>query len=94
MDFLNDENKEKYNNLNDKQKESLDKLLISATFALLRGIDTDLYSETANEMKYLLNDYTSFLKRTDFTNKDLQILKNLLQQVRSVIKDLINDKNI
>lgn len=92
MDFLNNENKEKYNNLNDEQKEAFDKLLITATFAVLRGIDTDLYTETVTEMEYLLKDFQSFLTRMDFTNKDLQILKNLLQQGRIVIKDLINNK--
>lgn len=92
MDFLNNENKKKYNNLNDEQKEAFDKLLITATFAVLRGIDTDLYTETVTEMEYLLKDFQSFLTRMDFTNKDLQILKNLLQQGRIVIKDLINNK--
>lgn len=92
MDFLNDKNKEEYDKLNSEQKETLDKFLMSATFAILRGIDSDLYSETATEMKNLLNDFQSFLMRTDFTNKDLQILKNLLQQGRNIIKDLIENK--
>lgn len=94
MDFLNDKNKEKYDKLISEQKKILANILMSATFAILRGIDSDLYSETATEMNNLLKDFQFFLMRTDFTNKDLQILKNLLQQVRSVIKDLINDKNI
>lgn len=94
MDFLNDKNKEEYDKLISEQKKILANILMSATFAILRGIDSDLYSETATEMNNLLKDFQFFLMRTDFTNKDLQILKNLLQQVRSVIKDLINDKNI
>ena len=92
MDFLNDKNKEEYDKSNSKQKKILANILMSATFAILRGIDSDLYSETATEMKNLLNDFQSFLMRTDFTNKDLQILKNLLQQGRNIIKDLIENK--
>ena len=92
MDFLNDKNKEEYDKSNSKQKKILANILMSATFAILRGIDSDLYSETTTEMNNLLKDFQFFLMRRDFTNKDLQILKNLLQQGRNIIKDLIENK--
>ena len=93
LDFLNEENKEKYNNLDDEQKEIFDKLMFRYIFSIvMKGVNPELYSETMTEMQNLLIDFQTFLEKTDFTNKDLQILKSLFQQGRNIIKSLIEEK--
>ena len=93
LDFLNEKNKEKYNNLDDEQKEIFDKLMFKSMLAIvMKGVNPELYSETMTEMQNLLVDFQTFLEKTDFINKDLQILKSLFQQGRNIIKSLIEEK--
>lgn len=85
MEFSDDKN----NNMNIyKGKELFEKLTLSATLGMLRGIDMNLYTETSNEMTNFIKEFQEILMSTKFSNKDLIILRNLLIQNRKVIKDL------
>lgn len=90
MEFSDDKN----NNMNIyKGKELFEKLTLSATLGMLRGIDMNLYTETSNEMTNFIKEFQEILMGTKFSNKDLLILKNLLIQNRKVIKDLKQGEN-
>ena len=90
MEFSDDKN----NNMNIyKGKELFEKLTLSATLGMLRGIDMNLYTETSNEMTNFIKEFQEILMSTKFSNKDLHILKNLLIQNRKVIKDLKQGEN-
>lgn len=67
--------------------------MFKSMFAIvMKGVNPKLYFETMTEMQNLLIDFQTFLEKTDFTNKDLQILKSLFQQGRNIIKSLIEEK--
>lgn len=90
MEFSDDKN----NNMNIyKGKELFEKLTLSATLGMLRGIDVNLYTETSNEMTNFIKEFQEILMGTKFSNKDLIILRNLLIQNRKVIKDLKQGEN-
>lgn len=90
MEFSDDKN----NNMNIyKGKELFEKLTLSATLGMLRGIDMNLYTETSNEMTNFIKEFQEILMGTKFSNKDLIILRNLLIQNRKVIKDLKQGEN-
>lgn len=90
MEFSDDKN----NNMNIyKGKELFEKLTLSATLGMLRGIDMNLYTETSNEMTNFIKEFQETLMGTKFSNKDLIILRNLLIQNRKVIKDLKKGEN-
>lgn len=90
MEFSDDKN----NNMNVyKGKELFEKLTLSATLGMLRGIDMNLYTETSNEMTNFIKEFQEILMGTKFSNKDLIILRNLLIQNRKVIKDLKQGEN-
>ena len=76
-----------------KGKELFEKLTLSATLGMLRGIDMNLYTETSNEMTNFIKEFQEILMGTKFSNKDLIILRNLLIQNRKVIKDLKQGEN-
>lgn len=90
MEFSDDKN----NNMNIyRGKELFEKLTLSATLGMLRGIDMNLYTETSNEMTNFIKEFQEILMGTKFSNKDLIILRNLLIQNRKVIKDLKQGEN-
>ena len=91
MEF-SEEEKEMYDNMNKQSQEIFNKMALSATLGIFRGIDMDLYSETINEMRNFLHDFQSTLVGADFSNNDLKILKSFLQQGRKVIDDIKKEK--
>lgn len=91
MEF-SEEEKEMYDNMDKQSQEIFNKMALSATLGIFRGIDMDLYSETINEMRNFLHDFQSTLVGADFSNNDLKILKSFLQQGRKVIDDIKKEK--
>lgn len=89
---FSEEEKEMYDNMDKQSQEMFDKMALSATLGIFRGIDMDLYLETTNEMRNFLHDFQSTLVGTDFSNNDLKILKSFLQQGRKVIDDIKKEK--
>ena len=75
------------------KKNMFEKMMLSATLSMLRGIDMDLYSKTSSEMTNFIKDFQDFLMETKFSNQDLQVLNSLLIQGRNVIKDLKKGEN-
>lgn len=86
-------NKENFQNMQYEQKNMFEKMMLSATLSMLRGIDMDLYSKTSSEMTNFIKDFQDFLMETKFSNQDLQVLNSLLIQGRNVIKDLKKGEN-
>lgn len=86
-------NKENFQNMQYEQKNMFEKMMLSATLSMFRGIDMDLYSKTSNEMTNFIKDFQDFLMGTKFSNQDLQVLNSLLIQGRNVIKDLKKGEN-
>lgn len=86
-------NKESFENMKFEEKNMFEKMILSATLGMLRGIDMDLYSQTTNEMSNFLKDFQSLLMKTNFTNEDLAALKSFLNQGRKIIKDIEKGEN-
>ena len=86
-------NKESFENMKFEEKNMFEKMILSATLGMLRGIDMDLYSQTTNEMFNFLKDFQSLLMKTNFTNEDLAALKSFLNQGRKIIKDIEKGEN-
>lgn len=86
-------NKKDFENMEFKGKSLFEKMLLSATLGMIRGIDIDLYSQTTKEMSDFIKDFQDFLTENNFSNSDLQILNNLLIQNRKIIKDLKKGEN-
>lgn len=86
-------NKESFENMKFEEKNMFEKMILSATLGMLRGIDMDLYSQTTNEMSNFLKDFQSLLMKTNFTNEDLAALKSFLNQGRKIIKDMEKGEN-
>lgn len=86
-------NKESFENMKFEEKNMFEKMILSATLGMLRGIDMDLYSQTTNEMSNFLKDFQSLLMKTNFTNEDLLALKSFLNQGRKIIKDMEKGEN-
>lgn len=86
-------NKKEFQNMEYKEKNMFEKMILSATLGMLRGIDMDLYSQTTNEMSNFLKDFQSLLMKTNFTNEDLAALKSFLNQGRKIIKDMKKGEN-
>ena len=86
-------NKENFQNMQYEQKNMFEKMMLSATLSMLRGIGMDLYSKTSSEMTNFIKDFQDFLMETKFSNQDLQVLNSLLIQGRNVIKDLKKGEN-
>lgn len=90
---MGDINKENFENMKFEEKNMFEKMILSATLGMLRGIDMDLYSQTTNEMSNFLKDFQSLLMKTNFTNEDLAALKSFLNQGRKIIKDMEKGEN-
>ena len=86
-------NKENFQNMQYEQKNMFEKMMLSATLSMLRGIDMDLYSKTSSEMTNFIKDFQDFLIETKFSNKNLQVLNSLLIQSKEIIKDLKKEEN-
>ena len=89
---FSEEEKEMYDNMDKQSQEMFNKMALSATLGIFRGIDMDLYLETTNEMRNFLHDFQLTLVGTNFSNDDLKILKSFLQQGRKVIDDIKKEK--
>lgn len=86
-------NKESFKNMKFEEKNMFEKMILSATLGMLRGIDMDLYSQTTNEMSNFLKDFQSLLMKNNFTNEDLAALKSFFNQGRKIIKDIEKGEN-
>lgn len=86
-------NKESFENMKFEEKNMFEKMILSATLGMLRGIDMDLYSQTTNEMSNFLKDFQSLLMKNNFTNEDLAALKSFFNQGRKIIKDIEKGEN-
>lgn len=90
---MEDINKENFENMKFEEKNMFEKMILSATLGMLRGIDMDLYSQTTNEMSNFLKDFQSLLMKNNFTNEDLAALKSFFNQGRKIIKDIEKGEN-
>ena len=90
---MGDINKENFENMKFEEKNMFEKMILSATLGMLRGIDMDLYSQTTNEMSNFLKDFQNLLMKTNFTNEDLAALKSFFNQGRKIIKDMEKGEN-
>ncbi len=90
---MGDINKENFENMKFEEKNMFEKMILSATLGMLRGIDMDLYSQTTNEMSNFLKDFQSLLMKNNFTNEDLAALKSFFNQGRKIIKDIEKGEN-
>lgn len=80
--------KKKLENIEYQQKKMFEKMILSATLGIIRGIDIELYTKTTNEMSNFIKDFQEFLMKNNFSNEDLQVLNSFLSQGRKIIKDL------
>ena len=90
---MGDINKENFENMKFEEKNMFEKMILSVTLGMLRGIDIDLYSQTTNEMSNFLKDFQNLLMKTNFTNEDLAALKSFFNQGRKIIKDMEKGEN-
>ena len=65
MEF-SEEEKEMYDNMDKQSQEMFNKMALSATLGIFRGIDMDLYLETTNEMRNFLHDFSINISRNKF----------------------------
>ena len=80
--------KKKLENIEYQQKKMFEKMILSATLGIIRGIDIELYTKTTNEMSNFIKDFQEFLMKNNFSNEYLQVLNSFLSQGRKIIKDL------
>ena len=80
--------KKKLENIEYQQKKMFEKMILSATLGIIRGIDIELYTKTTNEMSNFIKDFQEFLMKNNFSNEDLQVLNSFLSQGRKIIKDV------